>query len=223
MMDSKDKAASVKTVQTVPKAVVGRLSLYLRELEHLRSQGLETTNSTHLGSRLGITDAQVRKDLTHFGQFGYPGVGYRCSELVERIKQILGTDRIWPIAVVGVGNLGRALLGYHGFESQGFRIAAAFDVDPGKVGSRVEGIAVHDLSDLEAVAREKDIHLAILAVPATAAQAVANLLAEAGIEGILNFAPLTINLPGQVSSVEVDLAIQMEQLSFAVVNREPKS
>jgi redox-sensing transcriptional repressor len=218
MNDPKDKAAG-----PVPKAVVGRLSLYLRELEYLRSQGLETTSSTHLGSRLGITDAQVRKDLTHFGQFGYPGVGYRCRELVDRIKRILGTDRIWPIAVVGVGNLGRALLGYHGFESQGFRIEAAFDVEPAKVGKHVEGIPIHHLSELEPVVRARGIRLAILAVPATAAQAVANLLAEVGIEGILNFAPLTITLPQNLSSVEVDLAIQMEQLTFAVVNREQKS
>ena len=122
---------------------MARLSLYLRELEHLRSQGLETTSSTHLGSRLGITDAQVRKDLAHFGQFGYPGVGYRCRELADRIKHIFGTDEIWPIAVVGVGNLGQALLGYRGFEDQGFRVEAAFDVDPDKVEATYRDGVLH--------------------------------------------------------------------------------
>jgi redox-sensing transcriptional repressor len=120
----------------VPKAVVSRLSLYLRELQHLVRDGHETTSSTQLGSLLGFTDAQVRKDLAYFGQFGYPGIGYRCNELISAIKSILGTDRCWPVALVGLGNLGRALLGYKGFETQGFCIAAAFDTDPQRWGSR---------------------------------------------------------------------------------------
>src|SRR6186997_282935 len=109
-----------------PQAVVSRLSLYLRELQHLVRDGSETTSSTQLGNRLGFTDAQVRKDLAYFGQFGYPGIGYRCSELIDAVKGILGTNQAWPLAIVGMGNLGRALIGYRGFQHQGFHILAAF-------------------------------------------------------------------------------------------------
>lgn len=203
----------------VPKAVVSRLSLYLRELQHLLRAGCETTSSTQLGRLLGFTDAQVRKDLAYFGQFGYPGIGYRCDELVAAIKRILATDQDWPIALVGLGNLGRALIGYRGFRQQGFGIAAAFDVDPTKVGKEVEGIPVYGLDQLVPVVHEKGIRLAILSVPAPAAQEVADQLVAAGLRGIMNFAPVTLNLPSDVRSVAVDLAIELEQLTFAVVNR----
>jgi redox-sensing transcriptional repressor len=204
----------------VPKAVVSRLSLYLRELQHLMRDGHETTSSTQLGKLLGFTDAQVRKDLAYFGQFGYPGIGYRCDELVAAIKRILGTNREWPVALVGMGNLGRALLGYRGFGEQGFRVVAAFDVDPAKIGSNIDGVPVYALASLAQVAREKGIRLAIIAVPSTAAQSVAEQVVDAGVEGVLNFAPVTISLPKEISTVGVDLAIELEQLSFAVVSRK---
>jgi redox-sensing transcriptional repressor len=207
----------------VPKAVVSRLSRYLRELQHLLRQGSETTSSTQLGKTLGFTDAQVRKDLAYFGQFGYPGIGYRCEELIREIRQILGTDRSWPVALVGVGNLGRALLRYRGFTTQGFRITAAFDTDPSKVGVEAEGVPVHHVDRLPQVIRGQGIRLAIIAVPASEAQAVAQRLMEAGVDGLLNFAPVTLSLPGPVNIVEVDLAIELEQLSFAVVNRGAKA
>jgi redox-sensing transcriptional repressor len=207
----------------VPQAVVSRLSLYLRELQHLLRSGQQTTSSTQLGRVLGFTDAQVRKDLAYFGQFGYPGIGYRCEELVQAIQRILGTERDWPLAIVGVGNLGRALLGYRGFAPQGFRIAAAFDVDPSKVGSALEGVSVHPMESLAGVVSQRGIKLGILAVPTAAAQEVADKLVAAGVEGILNFAPVTINVPAHVRLVAVDLAIELEQLSFAVVNRPANS
>ena len=207
----------------VPKAVVSRLSLYLRELQHLVRDGFETRSSTQLGQVLGFTDAQVRKDLAYFGQFGYPGIGYRCDELIREIKRILGTDRSWPVALIGMGNLGRALLGYKGFETQGFRIAAAFDVDLTKVDKKVEGIPVFHLDQLREVVLKRGIRLAIIAVPAVAAQEVASALIDAGIDGILNFAPVTIPISAGISSIGVDLAIELEQLSFAVVNRPEKS
>jgi len=203
----------------VPKAVVNRLSLYLRELQHLLRDGHQTTSSSHLGSLLGFTDAQVRKDLAYFGHFGYPGIGYRCEELIPEIKRILGTDRAWPVAMVGVGNLGRALLGYRGFGQQNFRIAAAFDVDPEKIGAVIEGVRVHHLDRLAEVVRDQHIQLGMIVVPANSAQSVADKLVTAGIEGIVNFAPVTIVLPPMVSVVGVDLAMELEQLSFAVVNR----
>jgi redox-sensing transcriptional repressor len=203
----------------VPKAVVNRLSLYLRELQHLLRDGHQTTSSSHLGSLLGFTDAQVRKDLAYFGHFGYPGIGYRCEELIPEIKRILGTDRSWPVAMVGVGNLGRALLGYRGFGQQNFRIAAAFDVDSEKIGTVIEGVRVHHLDRLADIVRDQHIQLGMIVVPANWAQSVADKLVTAGIEGIVNFAPVTIVLPPTVSVVGVDLAMELEQLSFAVVNR----
>jgi redox-sensing transcriptional repressor len=203
----------------IPQAAVGRLSLYLRELQQQLRDDRQTISSTQLGQLLGFTDAQVRKDLAYFGQFGYPGVGYRCGELVAAIQRILGTDRSWPIAMVGVGNLGRALLGYRGFREQGFRIAAAFDADPAKVGRELEGISVYSMERLPEVIAEQQIKLGILAVPGSAAGSVAETLAAAGLEGILNFAPVTLNLPPNVRVVSVDLAMELEQLSFAVVNR----
>jgi redox-sensing transcriptional repressor len=222
MSETKDKPDETNGDLQVPKAVVSRLSLYLRELQHLVRDGYETTSSTQLGKLLGFTDAQVRKDLAYFGQFGYPGIGYRCSELIEAIKKILGTNQPWPLAVVGLGNLGRALMGYRGFQQQGFRIAAAFDTDPSKVGKSVDGVPVFHLDDVSQVVRKHSIRLAIIAVPAPAAQKVADALVAAGIDGILNFAPVTLNLPKEVQTVGVDLAIELEQLSFAVVNQLPR-
>lgn len=207
----------------VPKAVVSRLSLYLRELQHQVRDGKETTSSTQLGSLLGFTDAQVRKDLAYFGQFGYPGIGYRCDELIQAIKRILGTNRPWPLALVGLGNLGRALMGYRGFSHQGFGIAAAFDSDPHKVGAIIDGVTVYSDDRLAEVIAEKSIKLAVLAVPAPAAQPVADQLVAAGIEGILNFAPVTLVLPPEIEIIGVDLAIELEQLSFAVVRRRSEA
>ena len=203
----------------VPKAVVSRLSLYLRELQHLVRDGQETTSSSQLGRLLGFSDAQVRKDLAYFGHFGHPGIGYRCDELIAAIRRILGTDRDWPVALVGTGNLGLALLGYKGFNNQGFRIVAAFDIDDHKTGGTINGVRVYHLDDLAQVTEQEKIKLGMIAVPAAAAQQVADRLVAVGVEGIVNFAPVTINVPTTVSQVGVDLAIELEQLSFSVVNR----
>ncbi len=205
---------------SVPKAVVSRLSLYLRELQHLVRDGHETTSSNRLGRLLGFTDAQVRKDLAYFGHFGYPGIGYRCDELILAIRKILGTNVEWHVALIGVGNLGRALLGYRGFRQQGFQVVAAFDADPSKVGSPIEGVPVYHIDQLSELVTEFKIRLGILAVPAGAAQAVADRLVAAGVSGVLNFAPLTISLPETVRQVGVDLAIELEQLAFAVLKRQ---
>ena len=220
-MNSED--ASSDRISEAPKPVVNRLSLYLRELQHLVRDGLETTSSTRLGSLLGFTDAQVRKDLAYFGQFGYPGVGYRCEELIHEIKRILGTDRAWPVVMVGAGNLGRALLKYKGFQQQGFHVVVAIDVDETKVGLTIDGIPIVHLDQLPEIVKQKGIRLAILAVPSTEAQLVADRLVMAGIEGILNFAPVTVSVPKQVNLKGVDLAIQLEQLSFAVLSGKDKS
>ena len=198
------------------------MSLYLRELQHLIRDEKKTISSTKLGRLLGLKDAQVRKDLAYFGQFGYPGIGYRCEELVEEIRRILGTDRVWPTAMVGVGNLGQALLGYRGFRSQGFDVVAAFDVDERVVGMEIGGLKVYHLDELREIVQKKAIQLAILAVPADAAPVVAEVIVNSGINGVLNFAPVTLSLPKSVSVVGVDLAMELEQLAFAVVSKTEK-
>jgi redox-sensing transcriptional repressor len=219
MADSRHKIVGEISFTSVPKAVVNRLSLYLRELQHLLAEGKLTISSGEMGRRLGFTDAQVRKDLAYFGQFGYPGIGYRSEDLVQAIRHILGTDIEWRVVIVGIGNLGRALLGYKGFARQGFEIVAALDTDVQKAGMVIEGVKVHPMDDLDHVVKQQKIRLGMVAVPAPAAQLVADQLVAAGIEGIVNFAPVTINLPKHVSHVGVDLAIELEQISFAVAKQ----
>ena len=217
MPSPKPKAASLSRGD-VPNVVVSRLSLYLRELQHLVREGRATVSSSQLGKRLGVTDAQVRKDLAYFGHFGHPGIGYRCDELIAEIRRILGTDRQWIVTMVGVGNMGRALLRYKNFAAQGFRIVAAFDVDPRVVGSKIEGIPVFDLQQLAEIVRQQRIQLGMITVPATQAQQVANQLVAAGIAGIVNFAPVALSLPENVPLVGVDLTTELEQLAFSVAN-----
>lgn len=215
MSDANDKTS--KDPVGVPKAVVSRLSLYLRELQHWQREGKETVSSTQLGRLLGFTDAQVRKDLAYFGQFGYPGIGYKCQELIDAIRSILGTDRSWPVALVGCGHLGRALMGYKGFQQQGFDIVAAFDSDPKKIGEPLGEMRIADIKNFLEIADKLSIRLVILSVPAAVAQRVVEALVDSGITGILNFAPVTLSLPNHVRVIGVDLAIEFEQLAFAVV------
>lgn len=206
------------SLENIPKSVVGRLCLYLREVQSLDRDGQKTISSSRLGSRLGLTDAQVRKDLALFGQFGYPGIGYRCDQLASEIRKILGTDRTWSVALVGCGNLGQALLGYDGFQKQGFSIEMAFDSSPAVIGREFRGIVVEPMEHFESHIQRRKILLAILAVPSDAAQSVAERIVGAGVCGILNFAPVTLTLPEQVGVVSVDLATKLEQLAFTVVN-----
>lgn len=220
MQDGKGSSHEPPFGHPAPKSVVARLSLYLRELDQLRRQGRETISSRQLGRLLGFTDAQVRKDLAYFGQFGYPGIGYRTAELIQAIRGILGTDQDWPAVMIGAGNLGRALLGYHGFAARGFQIAAVLDADPRKVGTPIEGLTIQPMEALSKVVKEGRVRLGVVVVPAQAAQSVADRLVQAGVQGILNFAPTTLSLPRSVSLVSVDLTVEWEQLSFAVISRQ---
>lgn len=205
--------------EAIPLPAVRRLSLYLRELEGLARAGQATISSRELGRSLGLTDAQVRKDLAYFGQFGHPGIGYRVEDVILRVKRILGTDKTWNVALVGLGNLGQALSAYRGFAQKGFRLAAVFDTDPAKVGRAIaalDGLVVQGLSELAATVSARHIRLGIVSVPADAAQAVVDALAAAGVRGILNFAPTALAHPPTVAVASVDLAVQLEQLSFQV-------
>lgn len=198
------------------RASVGRLSLYLRRVDELLREGAPTVSSGQLGESLGLSDAQVRKDLAYLGSLGQPGIGYPTQELVTAIRRTLGIDRDWSVALVGVGNLARALLRYGGFGQQGFRIVALFDVDPSKIGQKIDGLQVHGLDDLPEVLQASGAELGLLTVPAEAAQPVADALVAAGIRGVLNFAPVVLRLPAHVSLVSVDLTVQLEQLAFLV-------
>jgi redox-sensing transcriptional repressor len=200
----------------IPRPTAKRLSLYLRELEARVDQERSTISSKELGAALGLTDAQVRKDLACFGQFGHPGVGYKVGELTNQLRKILGTDRRWSAAIVGAGNIGRALVPYGRFGGKGFDIVAVFDRDPAVVGTKVGGQQVRPLDELAAVVREKEVKIGIVAVPADGAQAVCDLLIEAGVLGVLNFAPIRLDVHDRVSVVSVDLSLSLEQLAFQV-------
>ena len=204
----------------IPRAAASRLSRYLRHLEELERGGASTTSSQALGAALGVTAAQVRKDLGYFGQFGYPGLGYKISQLVPEVRRILGTDKVWNVALVGVGNLGTALLRYKGFAAHGFRIVALFDSNQELVGRSTEGIAVRHIDEIAQVVPQETIELAILCVPGEAAQAAADRLIAAGIRGVFNFAPTLISVGEDVGYASIDLALELEQLSFAVTQRD---
>ncbi|MHB1768132.1 MAG: redox-sensing transcriptional repressor Rex [Phycisphaerae bacterium] len=200
--------------EEIPNPAVYRLSFYLRQLESFRRGDRHTISSKQLGEALGYSDAQVRKDLAYFGQFGHPGIGYRVDDLIQQLKKILGTDKIWNVLLVGAGNLGRALLAYKGFVRKGFRMVAIFDTDATKVGRKIGELQIRSDQDIATVVSELQIRVAMLAVPVEAAQGVADQLVGAGIKGILNFAPVALNVPADVVVQSVDLALQLEQLSF---------
>ncbi len=196
-----------------------RLSLYLRELEGFRRQGVDTISSKRLGATLGYSDAQVRKDFGYFGQFGKAGVGYKVVDLVSRIRATMGTDRDWRALVIGAGNLGNALVSYEGFNRKGIVVFALFDDSPDKIGHRIgndPGLEIRPVADLEKVVREEKIELGILAVPVEAAQGLTDRLVEAGIRGILNFAPTALIVPDNIFLGSVDLAVHLEQLAFYI-------
>ncbi|HEV7299476.1 MAG TPA: redox-sensing transcriptional repressor Rex [Tepidisphaeraceae bacterium] len=205
---------SPRSPEGIPNPAIRRLSLYLRQLEAFGRKDRRTISSKQLGESLGLTDAQVRKDLAYFGQFGHPGIGYRVDDLIVQVKHILGTDKTWNVMLVGFGNLGRALASYRGFNNKGFRLVAIFDADAAKVGKTHDDLIIQPLSELRETVGRLNIRLAILAVPGDVAQDVADQLVESGIHGILNFAPATITVPPTVALNAVDLAVQLEQLSF---------
>ena len=198
----------------VPDIVIGRLPIYLRALNLLLEAGQEFTSSQELGQKLGIGSAQIRKDLSHFGEFGKQGTGYEINYLREQIAKILHVDRDWAVALVGFGDLGQAIAHYGGFASKGFHIEAIFDNDPAKIGKNSNGEVVADMKSLAQTLSELKIKMAIVAVPAAAAQAVCDALVEAGVKAILNYAPITLTVPGDVQVQYIDPVVHLQRMTY---------
>ncbi|MEM6468210.1 MAG: redox-sensing transcriptional repressor Rex [Planctomycetota bacterium] len=202
----------------LPRPAVGRLSLYFRELHRAKQQNESHLNSKQLGAMVDVSPAVVRRDLSSLGASGRRGVGYSIDHLIEAIGSVLGSGLQWRVVLVGVGSLGHALLRYRGFEQLGFHLIAAFDCDPSKVGTQVGGVYVFESATMVGKLAELTPDLAMVAVPASEATSVASDLAAAGVNGILNFSPTTLRLPGNVAIVNVDLASELQRLAFAVQN-----
>ena len=203
----------------ISDSTVRRLSLYLRMLRGLRVRGVELVSSSELADRAGATSAQVRKDLSLFGSFGKRGRGYEVDALTGTIEEILGLSRVWRVALVGVGKIGTALLGYEDMLDRGFRVVAAFDIAPDKIGREIFGVTVSPLSEVESVVCEKGVEIAIIATPPATAPEVAVMLSEAGVGAILNFAPTRISEIDYVPVRTVDLVLELEGLSYLLTSR----
>lgn len=200
---------------SIPDIVIGRLPLYLRELTRLEADSDRLTTSSHeLAARLGISSAQIRKDLSHFGEFGKQGTGYHIHYLIERLTEILHLTHEWPVALVGAGFLGHALASYRGFQRRGFAVTCVFDDDPAKVGRTVGELVVQDAADMAAALRRGGIRIAILAVPAGAAQATANTLVAAGVRAILSYAPVSLSVPEGVHVSYSDPVVQLQEMTY---------
>jgi redox-sensing transcriptional repressor len=206
----------------VPEGTISRLFIYLREITALVSLNICTISSAELGERLNLSDAQVRKDLGYFGQFGVSGSGYDTRELKTALEKILGKNRTWNVAVCGVGQLGSALLAYPGFKQHGLNIVAAFDLDIRKVGKQIKNLKIQALEQMPKAIKEKKISIGIIAVPAKDAQEVADKFIQAGVECILNFAPTSLMVSENIKVKNVDLSRELETLSYYLVNKQRK-
>lgn len=202
----------------IPKSATSRLSLYLREITRLGSEGKDKVSSVELGELTGLTDAQVRKDLSYFGQFGTSGAGYEIERLKRILRELLGKDKTWNIALVGAGNIGSALINYPGFKNQGFVIKEAFDNDQKKIDKRCGDVVVKDIKNLKDIEKDKSIEIAIIAVPAESAQSAADMLVKSGVRCILNFAPIVLKVNNGVTVRNIDLSNELENFSFILTS-----
>ncbi len=198
----------------IPDIVIGRLPIYLRALTRLAQEGHDVTSSHELGQRLGISSAQIRKDLSHFGGFGKQGTGYQIAYLIEQLRQVLKVDREWDVALVGAGDLGHAVANYRGFTDRGFRIVAVFDSDPQKVGQKIGSESILPFADLASIIAQRGIKVAMIAVPAQHAQVVADTLIAAGIRAILNYAPISLNVPNNVHVQYIDPVVHLQRMTY---------
>lgn len=207
-------------LKRIADSTVRRLSLYLRFLEEFENAGLTTVSSDELAARGGTTSAQVRKDLSFFGSFGKRGLGYQVAELTKRMRRILGLERDWRIVIVGIGKIGAALAQYEGFQQRGFRVVGLYDSDPAKIGREMYALTVRSIDSLAEDNRERPVDIAVIAVPASAAQRVVDQVVAAGITGIMSFAPIQLHVPADVTLNTVNMAMELERLSFALSNKE---
>jgi redox-sensing transcriptional repressor len=198
----------------IPEATVARLPIYLRALVEIAENDVSTVSSEALAEATGVNSAKVRKDLSHLGSYGTRGVGYDVAYLIHQIRRELGLTQHWPVVIVGIGNLGHALANYRGFAERGYRAAALLDVDPAKIGEGVAGMRIRPIEDLAQIARDNDGLIGVISTPASAAQQVADLMVEAGIRSILNFAPVALAVPEGVSVRKVDLAVELQILTY---------
>ncbi len=201
----------------IPMATINRLSIYLRNLDELMANDVEVISSERLAKQCGVNPAQIRKDLAYFGEFGVRGVGYRVKDLYSQIKEILGLNRPWNMALFGVGNLGSALIRHANFLKHGYRFVAAFDLDPEKIGKRLpNGLVIEHVDRFEELVKERNVEMGIIAVPPASAQSVANQLILAGINGILNFSPVQIQVPDCCRVENVDFSIKLDNLAYHI-------
>lgn len=207
-------------MKRIADSTVRRLSAYLRFLEDFEGRGLRTISSDELAQRGGTTSAQVRKDLSFFGSFGKRGLGYSVPELAVRLREILGLGRRWKVIIIGAGKIGAALVAYRGFRQRGFHILAAYDASADKVGKALEGIPVRDISHLEKDVSKDPPDIAVVTVPSENAQAVVDRVVRSGIKAILNFAPIQLQVPPDVTVRTVNMAMELEGLAFALTNRD---
>jgi redox-sensing transcriptional repressor len=208
-----------KSMRKISNSTIHRLSVYYRALLGLEREGYETISSKELARREKLTPAQVRKDLSFFGSFGTRGLGYPVKELKQRIAEILGLNKLWNVAMVGVGNIGSALVSYKEFAKQGFIIKLLFDNDQRKIGSNHKGIIINDIASMKQMLKEQEIQIVIFTVPATAAQKVCDDVIEAGVKAILNFAPVSLKVPEDVVLLNENMSIELEHLSFSLTNK----
>lgn len=204
----------METAKNIPEIIIGRLPVYLQALEHIASQGILTTSSQELGQMIGISAAQIRKDLSQFGEFGKQGKGYAVPFLVEQLRVILNVNKVWDVAVIGAGNLGRAIAHYQGFENHGFRVALIVDNDPQRIGTKVDDFIIRDIAEIGSLVEQGEIKIAMLTVPASVAQAVTDAVVKAGIRAILNYAPITLAVPEGVHVQSVDPVTYLQRMTY---------
>ncbi|MCX7609491.1 MAG: redox-sensing transcriptional repressor Rex [Anaerolineales bacterium] len=198
----------------IPDIIISRLPIYLRTLEYMKEEGKMTASSKEIGERLGISAAQIRKDLSQFGEFGKQGTGYPIDFLIQKLREILQVDRVWDVAIIGMGDVGHALARYQGFKNRGFRVAMVFDNDPQKIGKQVGEFTILDAAHMVELLRNAGLKIAMLCVPASVAQEVTDRLVEAGIRAILNYAPIHLNVPEGVRVQYIDPSIGLQRLAY---------
>ena len=198
----------------IPDIIVSRLPIYLRALRRMQAQNQQTTSSQELGEQVGISAAQIRKDLSQFGEFGKQGTGYNIAFLVSKLREILQVEHVWDVALVGMGDMGHALARYQGFRDRGFRVAMVFDNDPAKIGEQIGEFIIQDARELGKAIREAGIRVAMLCVPAAVAQAVTAQLVEAGVKAILNYAPISLSVPSGVRVQYLDPSIGLQRMTY---------